>query len=182
MQVHSMPAGGTAGEGDIVLFSVMTKLLSFSEEDGWFFSKMHSYKTPVLHFNFETCSAQFIQPSTSLLENLFVAVSFDIVMGATNKSMYGKHWTLSNGHKLNNNKNKKILILAVKCCPIMSNIYIYAFSRRFYPKRHTIAFRLYIFISTCVPWESNPQPFAQLTQCSTTEPHRNTNVICSLMS
>ncbi len=53
-------------------------------------------------------------------------------------------------------------------------IYIYAFSRRFYPKRLTIAFRLYIFISTCVPWESNPQPFAQQTQCSTTEPHRNT--------
>ncbi len=28
----------------------------------------------------------------------------------------------------------------------------------------------------CVPWESNPQPFffALLTQCSTTEPHRNT--------
>ncbi len=37
-------------------------------------------------------------------------------------------------------------------------IYIHAFSRRFYPKRLTIAFRLYIFIS--VPWESNPQPFA----------------------
>ncbi len=53
-------------------------------------------------------------------------------------------------------------------------IYIYTFSRHFYPKRLTIAFRLYIFISTCVPWESNPQPFAQLTQCSTTEPHRNT--------
>ncbi len=30
------------------------------------------------------------------------------------------------------------------------------------------------FISMCVPWESNPQPFALLTQCSTTEPHRNT--------
>ncbi len=29
-------------------------------------------------------------------------------------------------------------------------------------------------ISMCVPWESNPQPFALLTQCSTTEPHRNT--------
>ncbi len=29
-------------------------------------------------------------------------------------------------------------------------IYIYAFSRRFYPKRLTIAFRLYIFISMCV--------------------------------
>ncbi len=56
------------------------------------------------------------------------------------------------------------------------HIYIYAFSRRFYPKRLTIAFRfrLYIFISTCVPWESNQQPFAQLTQCSTTKPHRNT--------
>ncbi len=52
-------------------------------------------------------------------------------------------------------------------------IYIYAFSRRFYPKRLTITFRLYIFISTCVPWESNPQPVAQQTQCSTTEPHRN---------
>ncbi len=53
-------------------------------------------------------------------------------------------------------------------------IYIYAFSRCFYPKRLTIAFRLYIFISTCLPWESNPQAFALLTQCSTTEPHRNT--------
>ncbi len=26
------------------------------------------------------------------------------------------------------------------------------------------------FISMCVPWEFNPQPFALLTQCSTTEP------------
>ncbi len=52
-----------------------------------------------------------------------------------------------------------------------SNIYIYicAFSRCFYPKRLTIAFRLCIFISRpmCVPWESNPQPFALLTQFST---------------
>ncbi len=28
----------------------------------------------------------------------------------------------------------------------------------------------------CVPWESNPQPFVLLTQCSTTEPHRNTKL------
>ncbi len=58
------------------------------------------------------------------------------------------------------------------------SISIYAFSRCFYPKRLTIAFRLYIFISMSVPWESNPQPFASfalLTQCSTTEPHRNTD-------
>ncbi len=27
-------------------------------------------------------------------------------------------------------------------------------------------------ISMCVPWESNPQPFALLTQCSNTDPHR----------
>ncbi len=30
-------------------------------------------------------------------------------------------------------------------------------------------------INMCFPWESNPQPFALLTQCSTTEPQRNTN-------
>ncbi len=30
----------------------------------------------------------------------------------------------------------------------------------------------YTFSLVCVPWESNPQPFALLTQCSTTEPHR----------
>ncbi len=36
------------------------------------------------------------------------------------------------------------------------------------------------FISMCVPWESNPQPFALLMQCSTTEPHRNIKVYTSL--
>ncbi len=33
-------------------------------------------------------------------------------------------------------------------------------------------YTFFFFFRTC--WESNPQPFAQLTQCSTTEPHRNT--------
>ncbi len=28
-------------------------------------------------------------------------------------------------------------------------------------------------VSTCVPWESNPQPFTLLTQCSTTEPQEH---------
>ncbi len=32
------------------------------------------------------------------------------------------------------------------------------------------AFRLYFFVSMCVSWELNPQPFALLTQCSNTEP------------
>ncbi len=57
------------------------------------------------------------------------------------------------------------------------DIYIYAFSRHFYPKRLTIAFRLYIFINMCVPWESNPQLFALLTQCSTTEPQEHIHSI-----
>ncbi len=29
------------------------------------------------------------------------------------------------------------------------------------------------FFSICVPWELNPQPFALLTQCSTTEPQEH---------
>ncbi len=28
-------------------------------------------------------------------------------------------------------------------------------------------------LSVCVPWELNPQPFALLTQCSTTEPQQH---------
>ncbi len=32
---------------------------------------------------------------------------------------------------------------------------------------------IHCFISMCVPWELNPQPFALLTQCSTTEPQKH---------
>ncbi len=67
--------------------------------------------------------------------------------------------------------NRFLKQVTIECMEVVT------FSRRFYPKRLTIAFRLYIFISMCVPWESNPQPFALLTQCSTTEPHRNTVVL-----
>ncbi len=51
-------------------------------------------------------------------------------------------------------------------------IYIYAFSRRFYP----VIYSGYNFVvvSKCVPWELNPRPFALLTQCSTTEPQEHT--------
>ncbi len=55
-------------------------------------------------------------------------------------------------------------------------IYIYAFSRRFYPKRLTVhsGYTCFFFLITmCVPWESNPQPFALPTQCSTTEPQEH---------
>ncbi len=30
------------------------------------------------------------------------------------------------------------------------------------------------FVSMCVPWELNPQPFVMLTRCSTTEPQEAT--------
>ncbi len=49
-------------------------------------------------------------------------------------------------------------------------IYMYAFSRRFYPKRLKVHSAYTFFISMCVPLELNPQPFALLTQCPTTEP------------
>ncbi len=29
------------------------------------------------------------------------------------------------------------------------------------------------FVNMCIPWELNPQPFALLTQCSTTEPQEH---------
>ncbi len=54
-----------------------------------------------------------------------------------------------------------------------NQMYIYAFSRRFYPKRLTVHSGYTCFITMCVPWESNPQPFALLTQCSTTEPQEH---------
>ncbi len=42
---------------------------------------------------------------------------------------------------------------------IMHNtFYIYAFSRRFYPKRLTVHSGYTFIVSMCVPWELNPQP------------------------
>ncbi len=51
------------------------------------------------------------------------------------------------------------------------NIYIYETRLS---KANYSAFRLYIFFSMCVPWESNPQPLPLLMQCSTTEPQEHT--------
>ncbi len=59
------------------------------------------------------------------------------------------------------------------------NNYIYAFSRRFYPKRLTVHSGYTCFITMCVPWELNPQPFALLTQCSTTEPQDHKGIVTS---
>ncbi len=38
--------------------------------------------------------------------------------------------------------------------------------------------RVTFFVNTCVPWDSNPQPFALLTQGSTTEPQEHNYVTC----
>ncbi len=38
-----------------------------------------------------------------------------------------------------------------------------------------------MFITMCVPWESNPQPFALLTQCSTTEPQEHQDIESRLL-
>ncbi len=59
-------------------------------EDSRFPSEIQWYKN-ILILN--RVVLMFIQPSQSLLENLFVVVSFDIVAGTTNKSMYGNHCT-----------------------------------------------------------------------------------------
>ncbi len=61
--------------------------------------------------------------------------------------------------------------------PKASYIYIYAFSRRFYPKQLAVhSSYTYLFFGQYVwdtYWELNPQPFALLTQCSTTEPQEH---------
>ncbi len=49
-------------------------------------------------------------------------------------------------------------------------IYIYAYSRRFYPKRLTVHSGYTFFCQYVCYWELNPQPFVLQTQCSTTEP------------
>ncbi len=59
-------------------------------------------------------------------------------------------------------------------------IYIYAFSRHFYPKQLTGHSGYTLFVSMCVPWDLNPQPFALLTQYSTTEPQEHLSVYLSI--
>ncbi len=67
--------------------------------------------------------------------------------------------------------------ICFKCFCMCVHIYIYAFSRRFYPKRQCIQF-VNVFVSMCIPWELNPQPFALLTQCSTAEPQEHLVHLC----
>ncbi len=55
-----------------------------------------------------------------------------------------------------------IVIASAYNSTIRMYIYIYAFSRRFYPKLLTVHSGYTCFISMCVPWELNPQHVALL--------------------
>ncbi len=57
------------------------------------------------------------------------------------------------------------------------HIYIYGFSRCYYPKRLTVHSGYTFFVSMCVPWKLNPQPFALLMQCSFTEPQEHNIIV-----
>ncbi len=52
-----------------------------------------------------------------------------------------------------------------------SNIYIYADA--FIQSDLQCIQGIHFFVSMCVPWELNPQPFALLMQCSTIELHEH---------
>ncbi len=63
-------------------------------------------------------------------------------------------------------------------------IYIYAFSRRFYPKRLTVHSGYTLFCQYACSLGIEPTTFALLTQCSTTEPQEHVEKLwkkCKLM-
>ncbi len=90
------------------------------------------------------------------------SVQLDHLVGIKNRAVCNQHSSVRRSH---------VSILWVPVMYIYA-FYIYAFSRRFYPKQLTIQ-AIHFFLSMCVPWELNPQPFALLTQCSTTEPQEH---------
>ncbi len=93
-QTHSLPAGYAAVAVGIEVSCNEAlqerrnenNIEAFLKTAGSFQIYIH-IKTTALHFNFETCSAQLIQLSISILENVFVVVSFDNVTIATNNSI-----------------------------------------------------------------------------------------------
>ncbi len=114
MQINSLPAGGADGAGEIEVSPVrlytkqrsahkrcfirhymqdemkMTSIIFWRQSVSFRNTEIHLHQVSILNL----AVLMFIQRSQSLLENLFVAVSFDIVVGATNKSMYEKHCSL----------------------------------------------------------------------------------------
>ncbi len=62
---------------------------------------------------------------------------------------------------------------------MVGQTYIYAFSRRFYPKRLTVHSGYTFSLIHVFPGNRTHNLFALLTQCSTTKPHRNTYNLAS---
>ncbi len=62
----------------------------------------------------------------------------------------------------------------LKAFVVILQIYIYEFSRRFYPKR--LIQCIHIICQYACSMGLNPQPLALLTQCSTTEPQKQTTL------
>ncbi len=62
------------------------------------------------------------------------------------------------GISMQNMKMVHWYIIPFPTPPAVYYIYIYAFSRRFYPKRLTVHSGYTFFVSMCVSWEINPQP------------------------
>ncbi len=80
------------------------------------------------------------------------------------------------GRNVTEKKHGNITVAAFLCGYARQYIYIYAFSRRFYPKRLTVYPDYTFIVSMCVPWELNPRPFVLLMQSSTTEPQEHNSI------
>ncbi len=72
--------------------------------------------------------------------------------------LFQTHWAVKYPYLLNKQRQEYI--------------YIYAFSRRFYPKRLAGHSGYTCFVSMCSLGIEPTQPFVLLTQCSTTEPQK----------
>ncbi len=77
-------------------------------------------------------------------------------------------------------------VLACGCYSVISD-YLGVAKRFWVPFAHLYAFTFMHLVDAfiqsdlqCVPWELNPQPFALLTQCSTTEPQEHMQDICHI--
>ncbi len=81
MQINYLAAGGAVCSGRYNGFPV-TAVIEVMRSNATFLKMLGSFqkyihvKTSVLHFNFEICSAQFIQPGKILLENLMLCIMY----------------------------------------------------------------------------------------------------------
>ncbi len=73
---------------------------------------------------------------------------------------------------MQNSQFKKIKKIIINCFHVSSITFTFMHLSDVFIQSDLQLHSGYTFSLVCVPWESSPQPFALLTQCSTTEPHR----------